>query len=135
MCSWEIRLFEVARGIPSSPFSVSSRCGARPYIRGLLYCSATHSQKPDGFRGLSDLLSSVGDDPKSKSGHIHFSVLFGSAIGHDAWKLRHLGQPSTMVSRSNTMLKDSPSGGWGTVAMKPPLCYGDIRSPQRLFVA
>src|ERR1700683_3117338 len=39
------------------------------------------------------------------------------------------------VSRSKTMLKDSPSGGWGTVAMEPPAAFGEIRSPQRLFVA
>src|ERR1700683_2637032 len=95
-CSWEIRLFEVAHGIPSSPFSVSSRYGAGLGRRGLLYCSATRSQKADGFRGLADLLGSVGDDTKGESGHIYLSVLLGGPIRHHAGKLGHLGQPSTV---------------------------------------
>src|SRR4029077_16925946 len=74
-CSSHTRPSEVVRENPSSPFSVSSRFGARPGMRGLLYCSAKHSQETDGFRGLSDLLGSVGDDSKSESGHIHFSIL------------------------------------------------------------
>jgi hypothetical protein len=96
-CSWEIRLVEVGHANPFSPFSVANRFGARPYIRGLLYCSATHSQKTDGFRRLSDLLGPVGNHSKSESGHIHFSILLAGPISHDARKFGYLGQPSTII--------------------------------------
>jgi len=96
-CSWGIRLVQVVREIPFSLSSASSRFAAGPGTRGLLYCWATRSQKSDGFRGLPDLLGSVGDHSKSESRHIHLRILFGGPIGHDARKLRHLGQPTAIV--------------------------------------
>ena len=87
----------------------------RAGIRGLLYYSATCSQKANRFRGLSCFLSAVSNDAQSQGGHFYFCILLRLTVGHNSGQSRNLGKPASSYSIRKDC--DSPSGGCSTVAM------------------